>query len=427
MVECPQVAALVDQGHLVKTRVYAPVDPDLRGVRTVAGDYVENQLADRMDTPKLVGDIVTHWHKYGEQRRTVVFAVGVGHSIHIRDEFINSGVRAEHLDGSTPMTERDAILARLATGETEVVTNCMVLTEGWDMPEIGCCILARPTKKMGLFRQMIGRVLRPSEGKPDAIVLDHSGAVYRHGLPEDHVEWTLSPDKKAESPTHQSRLRRDAPGLLECTQCAALRTGGQPCPCCGFLPKRPAQYVAHVDGDLSLVTGGKANGVNYDHQARQAWHAQLRAIAQLRGYKPGWVAHKYREKFGTFPSWGSTPEPIAPPVLPHRTPRPTAQDIRKPPGAGSVCPTTQDIDAAARCPTAQDISRFASPERRERAQGSLTVRAPAQAGGAGSSPAPVATPRLRRLYALSSDPRAMLEVSLCGPQGRYNIMEEKLQ
>jgi hypothetical protein len=115
------------------------------------------------------------------------------------------------------------------------------------------------------------------------------------------------------------------------------------------------------------------------------------------------------------------------PVLPHRTPRPTAQDIRKPPGAGSVCPTTQDIDAAARCPTAQDISRFASPERRERAQGSLTVRAPAQAGGAGSSPAPVATPRLRRLYALSSDPRAMLEVSLCGPQGRYNIMEEKLQ
>jgi DNA repair protein RadD len=312
MVECPQVAALIDQGHLVKTRVYAPVDPDLCGVRTVAGDYVENQLATRMDTPKLVGDIVTHWHKYGEQRRTVAFAVGVGHSIHIRDEFISSGVRAEHLDGSTPMTERDAILARLATGETEVVSNCMVLTEGWDMPEIGCCILARPTKKMGLFRQMIGRVLRPNADKPDAIVLDHSGAVYRHGLPEDHVEWTLSPDKKAESPTHQSRLRRDAPGLLECTQCSALRTGGQPCPCCGFLPKRPAEYVAHVDGDLSLVTGGKANGVNYDHEARRAWHAQLRAIAQLRGYKPGWVAHKYREKFGAFPSWGSTPEPIAP-------------------------------------------------------------------------------------------------------------------
>ena len=58
------------------------------------------------------------------------------------------------------------------------VTNCMVLTEGFDMPDIGCAILARSTKKMGLFRQMIGRVLRPADGKPDAIVLDHSGAVF---------------------------------------------------------------------------------------------------------------------------------------------------------------------------------------------------------------------------------------------------------
>ena len=94
-------------------------------------------------------------------------------------------------------------LARLASGEIEVVTNCMVLTEGWDMPEVGCCILARPTKKMGLYRQMIGRVLRPAEGKPDAIVLDHSGAVFRHGFVEDPVEWTLDPDRRAENPTHK--------------------------------------------------------------------------------------------------------------------------------------------------------------------------------------------------------------------------------
>ena len=53
-----------------------------------------------------------------------------------------------------------------------MISNCMVLTEGWDMPDVGCCILARPTKKMGLYRQMIGRVLRPADGKPDAIVLD---------------------------------------------------------------------------------------------------------------------------------------------------------------------------------------------------------------------------------------------------------------
>ena len=88
------------------------------GVETRIGDYVETQLAERMDRAKLVGDIVTHWHRYGERRKTVCFAVNVPHSLHIRDEFLKSGVRAEHIDGSTPKTERDAVLARLASGET---------------------------------------------------------------------------------------------------------------------------------------------------------------------------------------------------------------------------------------------------------------------------------------------------------------------
>ena len=91
-----------------------------------------------------------------------MLATGVQHSVHIRDEFNKSGVPCERLDGSTAKNERDAILARLKSGETKIVTNCMVLTEGWDMPEVGCCVLARPTKKIGLYRQMIGRVLSTS-------------------------------------------------------------------------------------------------------------------------------------------------------------------------------------------------------------------------------------------------------------------------
>jgi superfamily II DNA or RNA helicase len=130
IVECPQVAELIDLKYLVRTRHHAPVNPDLRGVETRVGDYVESQLAEQMDRAGLVGDIVTHWHKYGERRKTVCFAVNVAHSLHIRDEFQKSGVRAEHIDGATPKAERDAILARLAGGETELVTNCMVLTEG---------------------------------------------------------------------------------------------------------------------------------------------------------------------------------------------------------------------------------------------------------------------------------------------------------
>src|SRR5262249_53683452 len=130
MIEGPQVPDLIAQGYLVRSRVYAPVTPNLKGVKVRARDYVEEQLAGRMDDSKLIGDIVTHWHKFAERRHTVVFAVNVAHSLHLRNEFVRSGARAEHLDGETPEPERNAILGRLASGETEVVCNCMVLTEG---------------------------------------------------------------------------------------------------------------------------------------------------------------------------------------------------------------------------------------------------------------------------------------------------------
>lgn len=314
IIECPQVAELIDLNHLVKSTVYAPVDPDLRGVGTRNGDYVEGDLADRMDRPKLIGDIVTHWLKFGERRRTVVFAVNVAHSIHLRDEFRHSGVRAEHIDGTTPKDERDAILARLGSGEVEVVCNCMVLTEGWDMPEAGCCVLARPTKKMGMYRQMIGRVIRPAPGKSSAIILDHSGAVHRHGQPEDHVDWTLDPDSHAVSPAHEARKQKSGSRLIECTQCTALRVGGQPCPHCGFMPARPAKYVPIADGELSLVTNGKPSSTATTQQDRIIFHAELRHIADNRGHKPGWAAHKYKEKFGSFPPWAWNERPTCTPT-----------------------------------------------------------------------------------------------------------------
>src|SRR5262249_20703546 len=205
---------------------------------------------------------VTHWHKFGECRRTVAFAVNVAHSLHLRDEFVKSGVHCEHLDGETPKDERDVILARLASGETEVVSNCMVLIEGFDCPDIGCIVLARPTKKMGLFRQMIGRGLRPAHGKSDCIILDHSGAVFMHGLPEDPVKWMLDPERRATSPAHTARLTRHNGQLLECSQCSALRLPGQACPHCdaGGIPTSdsvffPAEWSPRLPHQFGRLLG----------------------------------------------------------------------------------------------------------------------------------------------------------------------------
>jgi DNA repair protein RadD len=274
---------------------------------------VEVQLAERMDVPKLIGGIVEHWLKYSERRKTVCFAVNVAHSLHVRDEFIRFGVHAEHIDGTTPKRERDAALARLAYGETELVTNCMVLTEGWDMPEVGCCILARPTKEMGLYRQMIGRVLRPAPGKVDAIILDHSGAVFRHGFAEDPVEWVLNPDRRTESPKHAQRCEAGSKSrLLECSQCGAIRIAGEPCSNCGFLPAPPPRAIEIGGGELGLVEGGRARAAQYNYEDKVNWLAQLRHIQAERGYSPKWSVVNYKEKFGSWPAWGLNPEPITP-------------------------------------------------------------------------------------------------------------------
>ncbi len=182
MVECPSLGELTEMGHLVPTRVFAPARPDLTGVHTTAGDYKKDELARAVDKPKLVGDVVSHWMKYARERLTVVFAVSIAHSRHLRDEFLQARIAAEHLDGETPERERDAILERLSSGRTQVLCNVGVLTEGWDCPATSCAILARPTQSVGLYLQMAGRILRPHPGKLDALILDHAGCTLQHGF-----------------------------------------------------------------------------------------------------------------------------------------------------------------------------------------------------------------------------------------------------
>jgi DNA repair protein RadD len=240
-------------------------------------------------------------------------ATGVKHSVHIVNEAVNAGIRAAHLDGSTPKHERDDILAKLATGELEFVSNCMVLTEGWDCPEVSCAVLARPTKKLGMYLQKVGRILRIAPGKKNAIILDHSGAVYAHGRPEDPIAWSLSPDHFAHSAVHKARQAKRETGLCECPQCQALRVGGQPCLVCGWAPKKAAEYVRSTDEDLALLERGESKPAQYSKADKRMWYAMLLHIEVNRPYRPNWAKINYREKFGGWPEpYGYVPDPVEP-------------------------------------------------------------------------------------------------------------------
>jgi DNA repair protein RadD len=301
IVEGPSVATLIKDGFLVPTRVYAPERPDLSDVRVSRGEYVEADLERAMDRDQLVGDIVEHQMRLAGRRPTVVFASGVAHSVHIRDEFRRAGVLAEHIDGGTPAEERDAILRRLAEGKVDLVSNAAVLTEGWDSPTVSCVVLARPTKSLSLFRQMVGRVLRPADCKTDALVIDHAGAVFAHGFIEDPITWTLREDRRAENLKQRSRDGGRAPKLVECPECRAVRLQGQPCPACGWRPRPQGGEIEVAEGDLAPVTRNWRQPAPFDSGDKITFYRQLIHIADERGYRRGWADHKFKEKFGAWP------------------------------------------------------------------------------------------------------------------------------
>jgi DNA repair protein RadD len=301
LIEVATPAELTTAGHLVPARYYSLSEPDLRRVGIFGGDYRLGELAQVMY--KLVADVPATLLSRAADRRSVVFAVNIRHSIAIRDALLRAGVAAEHVDGTTPTSDREAIFARFRSGETQVLCNCQVATIGFDLPEIDCVVLCRPTKSLALHLQMIGRGLRPApeKGKVDCLVLDHSGSVHRLGFATDDREWSLEGHK--DLATTRRERERNAGIETTCPECRCIYTGGRQCPSCGFYIEPVGKDVVTLDGELVEV--GEARPEDVD---RNAFYAELRGLAGERGYKLGWADHKFKERFGGFPprAWRAT-------------------------------------------------------------------------------------------------------------------------
>jgi DNA repair protein RadD len=209
---------LREQGHLCDYNGFSYLAPDLGDVRTTGGDYNEQDSARAMSASVIVDNVVEEWLKHASHLSTVVFAVTVEHSRQLVDRFRSAGVAAEHLDGGTPLAQREAIMRRVAAGTTRVLSNVGVCIEGLDIPRLKCCVLARPTMSLARAIQMMGRVRRPWEGVT-ARIHDHAFVIAKHGLPDQDRDYALS--ARPEKP----------PSLTTCPACLALFTG-RICPAC---------------------------------------------------------------------------------------------------------------------------------------------------------------------------------------------------
>jgi DNA repair protein RadD len=304
LIEPTNTAQLTRDGYLAPARYFSLSEPDLARVRTVAGDYNAADLAETMNRPKLTGDIVAHFLKLAPTRRTVLFATSVKHSVALAEEFLRAGVAAEHVDANTPPQMREATFQRFRSGRTQVLCNCFLASYGFDLPELDCVILARPTKSLMLYLQMIGRGLRTSPGKADCLILDHSGAVHRHGLATDERTWTLDGERALVDSGRSAKDRGDSKNL-ECPECAAVFTGTRLCPECGYFFAPKGKEIKTLAGELIEI----GEHLKIEDRDRMAFYLELRGLAAERGFKDGWAANSFREKFGDWPprSWNSGP------------------------------------------------------------------------------------------------------------------------
>lgn len=261
------VAELVAAGHLAPIEVLAPPTRLQSAIGATPADA---------------------WREHGGGRPAVIFTGTIAES---RECVEALGERAAHLDGSTPRRERDEILRRFEAGELDVVSNCSVLTEGWDSARAEVCVLARGCGSLPVYLQTIGRVRRTGgNAAKRCLLIDLAGAAHEHGMPDEDREWSLDEGQ-------EQRRKSDREALSTCLHCGAVvryASRGPQCRKCDA-PWPPPERVEVQRQPLAAVV------VSATRREREDELARLERIARARGYKPGWVGVRFKEKFGFWP------------------------------------------------------------------------------------------------------------------------------
>jgi superfamily II DNA/RNA helicase len=173
----------ITRGYLSDIRgLQIGTDLSIADVSTRDGDFITKELATVVDTPKRNNLIVEAYKTHGENRQAIAFCVSVRHAKTLAALFNSYGISAAAAYGDMPKEEREAILQSFKRKQTKIITNCNLLTEGFDVADIGSVLMARPTKSRALYVQMVGRALRIAPNKKDCLLLDFVDIAGRHEL-----------------------------------------------------------------------------------------------------------------------------------------------------------------------------------------------------------------------------------------------------
>jgi superfamily II DNA or RNA helicase len=278
---------LVEQGYLCPVKVYAP-ERKQKGKRLLRG---------------IAGDLVESWKQYAEGQPTILFCGRVSHSLDAVKAFEAEGIRAVHIDASTPDDERDRAFDAVADGRIKVLSNVGIVGEGVDVPELSVCQFFCEVNGRVKWLQGIGRVMRRAPGKDHGIVIDHAGAVFRLGFPDEDTPWTLEGNTDE---AYQKKHDDDqTPKAYYCKHCELAYHGQDQCPQCGKAPSKPPKSVFEappVRPRNELLTEAE-RGQQAEADAGEkigTWFACL-AVAKKRNGTFKMASTIFKNKYGQWP------------------------------------------------------------------------------------------------------------------------------
>ena len=317
---------LTESGVLVPLRVLSCTRPDMAGAAvTKSGEWSDKAAEER--GMGIVGDVVKEWQLHASDRKTIVFGSSIVHCKALCAQFVEAGVMAAVFTSETTASEREMLVREFSKPDAtlRVLVSVEALAKGFDVPDVGCVVDARPLRKsLSTFIQMIGRGLRcsPGTGKTDCLLLDHSGNIVRFAddferIYHDGVE-SLDDGAKLDK-----TVRKDEPGEYEAKACPSC--GHAPfskrCMGCGFEKPVAATETAAAGMMREIVIGkGKSRKVLANDPAHLWGQLCTYARAHSAPDKQHWRARfLFKDMVGDWPPDGwhiaTTPDvPVSPAV-----------------------------------------------------------------------------------------------------------------
>lgn len=300
---------LTEKGFLAPFRYFQPPnDFDEKALkRGSTGDYTAESMQEAMST-KIFGHIVKQYKRIANGKQAVVYTYSVDSAIKIATEFNSAGISAIEVDGTTSKEKRDRAVRKFRDQKLKILVNVNLFTEGVDLPNVDCVIMARPTASLALYLQFSMRCLNPREGKM-AIIIDHANNFKKFGYPDDDRDWKQA----IKSGKQKSKTLVKDPGLsiVTCDYCFAVVKATEvkagKCPICG---KPIKVHKAKPVSDVDLVEATKArkehikkiiqdqvmtNVVDKSVSELKSM-SELVAYGKLHGYKPGWAYFMAKKK-----------------------------------------------------------------------------------------------------------------------------------